>query len=122
MNIDFNIDEEYDEAINYTKVLYKNKELCIICQVDETADGNQWHRYKTRCGHITHTRCFRRWCYYKQCVFCPYCGNLENNDANYFCSDCNKFGHHCAECPKMMKDKFLRQFMKTGNNKSICCK
>jgi hypothetical protein len=58
-------EEELWDTIYYTKTISNCKDLCIICQCDETEDGKQWDRYITKCGHVMHSRCCRRWCFRK---------------------------------------------------------
>ena len=93
MELEFEPQLEYSPSVFFVKTLKDSKELCIVCQVDETADGHQWDRYITKCGHISHTRCFRRWCGKKNCLNCPYCGDIPMTQQNAFCSICNKFGY-----------------------------
>ncbi len=80
---------EYQEFMLYVKTLHNNNELCIVCQVDETVDAHKWDRYMTRCGHVSHTRCFRRWCGKKVCLNCPLCGDIPETEANLYCSHCD---------------------------------
>ena len=82
----------------YTETLKNNNELCIICLLDEQEENKQWDRYKLACGHIFHTRCFRKWCDKKQSLNCPYCNNIPLIDKNYFCFACNTFGHKPLSC------------------------
>ncbi len=98
MELEFEPNEEYQEAVFYAKTLKDSKELCIVCQVDETAEGNQWDKYVTKCGHISHTRCFRRWCARKDCANCPYCGDIPMTPQNAYCSLCETFGHNVFCC------------------------
>ena len=76
MNIEFDYYQDYIYSAHYGEPLYDNKDLCLICYVDEVEDGKQWERYKTKCGHIFHTRCFRRWCGDKNCITCSFCGDI----------------------------------------------
>ena len=106
MELNGDIDKEYDDSAYYGQDLYNNKELCLICYVDETEEGKQWTRYKTKCGHIFHTRCFRRWCGVKNCINCSYCGDIPEIKQNRFCIHCDKFGHahECGDvCPFVKK-------------------
>jgi len=99
------MEEELWDTIYYTKTLKDNTDLCIICQCDETEEGKQWDRYMTKCGHITHSRCCRRWCFRKGKMHCPYCGDIKSIKRNRFCIMCNKFGHSafCDDCPTLAK-------------------
>ena len=80
MNIEFDTDKEcqvMNELILYKiRPLMKNTTLCGICQLDEqeTLETKKiyWERYKLSCGHIFHSRCFRRHCYFKHNIECPY--------------------------------------------------
>ena len=115
MNIEFDCHKDYIYSAYYGKDLYDNKDLCLICYVDETEDGEQWDRYKTKCGHIFHTRCFRRWCGFKNCINCSFCGDIKEIKQNRFCNICNKFGHayECGDdCPFMTKIYGKRQVRK----------
>ena len=115
MNIEFDCDKDYKNSAYYGMDLYDNKDLCLICCVDETEDGEQWQRYKTKCGHIFHTRCFRRWCGVKNCINCSLCGDIKEIKQNRHCHDCNKFGHayECGDdCPIMTKIYGRRQVRK----------
>ena len=84
---------EYLETRNYCKSLYNNNSLCTICLVDEIEDGKHWDRNQTKCGHIFHSRCLRRWCVAKNCMNCPFCGDIPEIDSNKWCYACSKFGH-----------------------------
>ena len=79
MNFDHEFNLEHFETVYYCKTLKNNNELCIVCQCDETEDGEKWDRYKLKCGHISHSRCVRRWCFKKNCINCPYCGDIAEN-------------------------------------------
>ena len=89
MELEFDVEKEckiMNELILYKiKPLLKNKTLCGICQLDEKETLNDkkifWERYKLSCGHIFHTRCFRRHCYHKDNIECPYRCILKK--ANY---------------------------------------
>ena len=94
MEIEINFDKDYLDSSYYGIPLSSNKELCLICYTDETEDGKQWDRYKTKCGHIFHTRCFRRWCGVKNCVNCSFCGDIPEIIDNRYCDICKKFGHN----------------------------
>ena len=98
--------EDVSITFYYTQPVYNSKELCIICQLDETDEGKQWDRYKIICGHMFHTRCYRRWIFKKKCLNCPYCGDIPQIVANEPCHMCHKFGHDPRSCPilKIMYD------------------
>ena len=81
------------DANFYGKVITDSSDLCMVCMTDETEDGKQWDRYKLKCGHIAHTRCFRNWCGKKNKVNCPLCGDIEQIKQNRYCTYCKKYGH-----------------------------
>ena len=94
--MEINSDDEVNifyEKDYYTQTIKNSNELCIICQLDEHENCQQWDRYKLICGHIFHTRCFRKWAEEKQSINCPYCGNIKQIEKNKFCNSCNSFGH-----------------------------
>ena len=93
MDLDDDFEKDYAVSQFYGFPLSNNQDLCLICYVDETEDKKQWDRYKTKCGHIFHTRCFRRWCGVKNCVNCSFCGNIPEIIDNRFCVCCSEFGH-----------------------------
>ena len=74
----------------YGKVEQNSSELCLACMTDEIEDGKQWDRYKLKCGHVAHTRCFRNWCGTKHEVNCPVCGDIEPVKENRYCDYCKK--------------------------------
>lgn len=98
-----------DELIFYTQTMKHNKDLCIICQLDETEDGKQWDRYTLVCGHTFHTRCFRKWIDKKKCINCPYCGDIPMIKKNEYCDSCSRFGHsQFKHCPKNVTTMNMR--------------
>ena len=100
--------------INYTKHLKESKEICMICQTDETKDGKQWERYQIVCGHIAHTRCLRRWCTIKGRLNCFCCGDdINRKPRNRYCQECNTFGHAFGD--KSCFDK-LKLYLPERNN------
>ena len=106
MDIDCDFTCEYFTSVFYVKELHQNSSLCLVCLTDETEDGKQWLRYTLKCGHVFHSRCFRRWCGKKQAINCPYCGNIEESMSNRYCSTCQSFGHNVlcddiSACPKL---------------------
>ena len=109
MEIEAEPELEYFNCIFYVKKTDEaNKTLCKVCLTDETEDGNQWDRYQLRCGHIYHTRCFRRWCGVKNCLNCPYCGTIEEAKKNRYCDDCDAYGHNVLcdgmyACPRVRR-------------------
>ena len=76
MELEFNINKEYlgDELLFYTKPIKGDNKICNIC-----LDSNKaYDKYKLSCGHKVHTRCFRRFCYFKEkCNICPLCDVIE---------------------------------------------
>ena len=81
------------DCVNYAKRV-NNKKLCLICRCEE---DEQWGRYMLKCGHIFHTRCFKLWCYKKECVNCSLCGDIEGDPEFYYCSFCREYGHNIGE-------------------------
>jgi hypothetical protein len=120
------INDLFYETIYYTQTIHNSNELCIICQLDETEDGKQWDRYKIVCGHIFHTRCFRKWAGKKMCINCPYCGDIPMIDKHKYCSSCKIFGHQPDSCipDDFFKYHFLSDFVKPIQEKksNICLK
>ena len=98
MELEFDIKKEYQPSVLFVKHLSNNSELCTVCQVDEKESGQQWDLYQTKCGHVSHTRCFRRWCAKQQCLKCPLCGNIPMTRENAYCSVCKEFGHDTVGC------------------------
>jgi hypothetical protein len=96
------------EIPNFTQNIFKSNELCIICQLDEHEDDKVWERYKLVCGHIFHTRCFRKWCLKKQSINCPYCGDIKQININKFCNSCKIFGHQHLSCISQDTDDFFK--------------
>ena len=68
----------------------------MICLTDETKEGKQWTRYQIKCGHVFHSRCFRRWCGTKQCLNCSCCGDIPEDRDSRYCEKCDVFGHNCS--------------------------
>ena len=95
MELDFEPEAEYDNCMFFVKDMQDNNDLCLICMIDETKEGNQWTRYKVRCGHVFHSRCFRRWCGVKQRLNCCHCGDLPEDETSRYCEKCDEFGHNC---------------------------
>ena len=93
MEFKYDFNKEYFNSSFYGERLYNNKETCLVCYVDETENNLNWERYRLVCGHIFHTRCFRRWCHVKQSVNCSFCGNISEIEQNRFCNMCYEFGH-----------------------------
>ena len=97
MELRYEADKEHSESTFYVQQLPSNNtDLCIICQVDETQDGKQWDRYSSKCGHVFHSRCFRRWCGVRGAINCPYCGDIPEVKKFRFCSTCRCYGHSDA--------------------------
>ena len=104
MDLEFDVSYLSNDCPKFAKVLTDNTDLCIICQMDETKEGKKWERFQLSCGHIMHTHCFQKWCATKMKINCPYCGDIKDIPANYYCIHCEKFGHSMydeMECPKL---------------------
>ena len=101
MSLIYNSNEESDDVLQYVKTIYNNDTLCLICHHDETIEEDppaSWDRYQFKCNHMYHTRCLRKWCYHKQKVNCPICGDVDIScNTNYNCSICGEF-HTENEC------------------------
>jgi hypothetical protein len=84
MEFECEFEKESNECNYYVKPIYNDGAMCIVCMMDETEEniiinnGHHWERYIIKCGHKIHTRCFRRWCFSKNRVNRPYCGNVKN--------------------------------------------
>lgn len=113
--------KEYFDAIFYVKEQpNNNNNLCVVCLMDEKEEGKNWTKTTTICGHICHSRCFRRWCGYKGCINCPLCGDIQEIKKNRFCNACKKFGH-CDildGCPKIEK-QIKKEMILQKNNRLI---
>ena len=110
MDLDFDIDQEYTHTHFYTNTVKDSKELCLVCMVEE---DDQWDRYMTKCKHVFHTRCFRRWCGKKQSINCPLCGDIPEFEENMYCDGCKAFGHltYADKCPIAQQEEMLIIFM-----------
>jgi len=77
MELPIDPDKEYtnDDILFYTKQIKANKFFCLICQIEEQKP--KFDKYKLKCKHQYHTRCFRRYCFYKNKVLCPLCGDIQ---------------------------------------------
>ena len=91
---DEEIFNDYNLCHFYACTLYNNQDLCLVCYVDETEEGKQWDRYKTKCGHVFHTRCLRKWCDVKNRLNCSFCGDIPEIKENRYCHRCKAFGHN----------------------------
>ena len=98
------------EVLDYVQTIHNSKRLCLVCLVDEREDGNKWDRYKIVCGHMFHTRCYRKWYTKKKCLNCPLCGDIPEVPANAYCDFCKRFEHVQYDCPevKEMDDLFSK--------------
>ena len=112
MEVDAHFENDYFDAFFYTKEVKSNdpkhKDLCLVCMLDETEDGNLWDKWALKCGHVGHSRCLRKWCGVKNHVNCPYCGDIPEIKENRYCAKCNKFGHsdlfdQCKKYAREMK-------------------
>jgi len=109
MDLEFDCNEEFIETIFYAKIMPKtNKDLCVVCQLDETQDNKYWDRYTYKCcneKHVIHSRCARKYNNIKQSINCPLCGNIPMIEENQYCSICNNFGHNSFNTYKCTKHK-----------------
>lgn len=98
--------DECDECIDYVAMISNGASWkCVCCGLSEgTLYLGQregvllWHRYRLPCGHQSHERCFRRWCYHQE-LSCPTCGVIEKKSENQYCMYCKNWGHPRKECP-----------------------
>ena len=95
MEIEYDINYEYDELCTFRRIHEDKTDLCLVCLVDETEAGQIWTRYELACGHMYHSRCIRKWCRLKNCVHCTCCGEVADKVENMFCYGCQEFGHNC---------------------------
>jgi hypothetical protein len=105
MDFEFELKKEYFKSFFYGERLCDDKNLCLICNIDED-NRFKWDRYRLVCGHVFHTRCFRRWCGVKKSINCSYCGDIPEIMKNRYCTMCHKFGHSALngdDCPTLNK-------------------
>ena len=95
MELDYDMNYDYDALCTFIRVHHYNKDLCLVCMTDETESGQLWTRYELKCGHTYHSRCLRKWCRVKNCIHCSYCGKIPEVVENMLCYECNEFGHNC---------------------------
>ena len=91
MELEYNIDYDYDDLCDFIKVHHDEQDVCLVCLTDETETGQLWTRY----DHMYHSRCIRKWCRIKNCVHCTFCGEVADQADNMFCSACEEFGQNC---------------------------
>lgn len=87
--------ELYDSTVNnivmdYCQIIKNDTEVCLIC----LSVKKDWTKYKLKCGHQFHTRCYRKWIAVKHKLNCSLCGDLDENCNNTFCQLCKKFCDH----------------------------
>ena len=95
MDLEYDMNYDYDDLCVFIKVHHDNKDLCLVCMTDETENGEIWTRYELKCKHKFHSRCLRKWCSIKKCIHCTYCGTIPEVVENMFCYECKAFGHNC---------------------------
>lgn len=78
MELPIKPDEEYlkDDILFYTKQCRGDKEICLICHFV----NKKYDKYKLKCNHTYHTRCFRRYCFFKDAIKCPLCNDIDPFD------------------------------------------
>ena len=91
MNLDMDMSKEYFNSIYYMKNQRNSIDVCLVCLIDETEEGKIWTKTSLICGHVCHSRCYRRWCGVKRCLNCQICGVIQEINQNRFCSSCNEF-------------------------------
>ena len=93
MELDYEGHPILSECVLYTKELRNNPSVCMVCLMDEyEKHQTYWAKVQLKCGHIAHTRCFRKWCYTKEKVVCPIC-RKNMDDSQLYCHICNNYGH-----------------------------
>jgi hypothetical protein len=115
--------DECDKCVDYVAMVSDGKPWkCICCGLSEGTIylGQRegvflWHRYRLPCGHESHERCFRRWCYQEECVGCPTCGPIQMTAENQYCMYCKNWGHPRKECPVL----HLRFYTANGKEKML---
>jgi hypothetical protein len=95
MDLEYDMNFDYDELCTFIRVHHDNKELCLVCMTDETETGQLWTRYELKCSHKFHSRCLRKWCRIKNSINCSCCGKIPEVVENMFCYECQEFGHNC---------------------------
>ena len=104
MELDYEANTMFVKVQEYVKEV-ENTKTCMICVMDETTEHCQkWSRTELKCGHIAHSRCFRKWCYIQQKVSCPICREELSNKDRY-CHICKEYGHsaYVTDCPNIEK-------------------
>ena len=75
MELEFEPEKEFNDIILlscYVKTKKGDNQICLICHdVNDAFD-----KYKLTCKHTYHTRCYRRYCFYKDAIKCPLCNNI----------------------------------------------
>ena len=105
MELEADHSQEYWGTCIYVKAVQNDRELCLVCMVDEDED-QPWERYRTKCKHCFHSRCIRRWCWKKQKLNCPLCGDIPEIEENMYCDGCKAFGHltYTDTCPIVQRE------------------
>ena len=75
MELEFDVDKEFSPLIIgcYTVTTKGDDKLCLICHDTNSA----YDKYKLTCKHTFHTRCYRRYCFYKDAIICPLCNEIK---------------------------------------------
>ena len=103
MELDYEGHPILSDCVLYTKELNNNPSLCMVCLMDEYEQHHAyWAKVQLKCGHVAHTRCFRKWCYTKGKVVCPIC-RKDMDMSQQYCHICNNYGHSAfmSDCPSV---------------------
>ncbi len=122
LGLEFDSSKESSKSSFYTKTIHnkdkKYNDICNICMLDERKYDQIWNKNQMNCFHVMHSRCLRRWCYYKNEVNCPDCGKMEY-EKNYYCGFCDNFGHYESDIYKCKKKIEYLKNMILNNNTDI---
>jgi hypothetical protein len=67
--------------------------------INTNVSYQKWEQYGLSCGHTSHPRCYRTWCFKQNAVGCPTCGPLPMIYENRNCCHCRAWGHLPIDCP-----------------------
>ena len=76
MELECEPEKEFQDVILlscYTEDKPGDEEICLICH----DANNTYDQYELTCRHRYHTRCYRRYCFYKDAIKCPLCDDIK---------------------------------------------
>jgi len=76
MELECEPEKEYEDVFLlfcFTKEKPGDDEDCLICH----DANNTYDKYELTCKHRYHTRCYRRYCFYKNAIKCPLCNDIK---------------------------------------------